>query len=195
MILRLALIMTMFLGCSTPSLYVEDRDTIGIEMDGKRIGTAVKEVKKDRVALDGVWVERTQYETREGDQIVYEAARTQAPYAFQYEVERSLRIIFEAKSVTRLKRIGNLGFYYIQLRDGSGLFAIAQNLNKKGIDMLYGLSRAQMTQAVADLGEKAVIEQEAQPLPEHEAIISRWNPKMTILDGLLEVQGGRPYMQ
>jgi len=183
-------------GCSSASLYATQNGTIAIEIDGKKIASAVEKKCEDNIVLDGLLVERVEYVTGNGDPIVYEYARTQAPYKFHYEVWQSLRIIFDAQSVTRLARTGNLGFYTVRLQEGSIVFVIAQNMNKRGIKMVYGLSREQMTAIASEAGESFSIAEVSRPLSrEGKAFLSRWNPKMTILDALLETEGGRPFIR
>lgn len=192
---RWLIVLMLLAGCSSPNIYVEDGSVIGIEIDGKEISTDVEALKSDRVSLDGVWVKRTVYETSKQEILVYEVARTQSPYMFQYEVVRSLQIIFDAKNVERVDRIGNLGFYVVVPKAGERFFAVAQNINKQGIDMVYGLSEVQMNTLMANLGGKKRMTQHVVALTPEHAIRSLWNPKMTIMDGLLEVQGGRPHIR
>ena len=187
-------------GCASPHLRVEADNEIGIVSGHGPMMFTVKKELSDSVMLDGVLVKRSLYVTEASQVLVYEHARTLPPYAFQYDLVRSLRIIFESSSVQQLTRVGNLGLYAVALKDGMRLYAIAENENKNGIGIVYGLSRGQIEKIATDLGSATphgiAATGEGIALPRSPAaFLSRWSPKMIILDGLLRRTGGAPYLK
>lgn len=189
-----------FSGCASPHLSVNDGDDIGIMSDRKSVSVAMEKSSADILSLDGVSVNRSLYVSETSRTLVYERARTMPPYAFSYDVAISLGIIFESSNVRQIARVGNLGFYALQFRDGGQLlYVVAENENKKGIAMLYGLAKAQVGDILSTLGARPSAGfdamEEGLALPHTPAaFMSRWNPKMIILDGLLRRTGGGPRM-
>ncbi len=187
------LIMT---GCSSPSLYVDDRHTIGIVADQKSIGVEAKPLLQDRVTLDRIYVTRTLYGLEDkGQSIVHEDIRLQAPNQFQYDMPRTLGILFDTSKYRMIDRVGNLSFFILTLKDGRTVPVIAQNINKQGMKLVYGLNAKQLKAALKHAGSNAAVPAglNGVTLPaDKTAFLINWNPKMTMLDGLIRRPGGRP---
>jgi hypothetical protein len=185
-------------GCSTPKIVVEDGSGIGIESEGKRLTKTAKRIMTDRVLLDRVSVERTLYTTRDEANWVYVSASVKPQFFFQYDVKDSLLIVFNARNVRQIERAGNLGFYALVFKEGGTLLVIAENRNKRGIRMIYGLGRHQMSRLLVDMGfssEAASVDAMSEIISlsaTSDAFLDRWTPKMFILDGLIKKQGVRP---
>lgn len=187
------LIMT---GCSSPSLYVDDHHTIGIVADQKSISVEARPLLQDRVTLDRIYVTRTLYSLEgKAQAVVYEAVRLQAPNQFQYDMPHTLGILFDTLKYRMITRVGNLSFFTLTLKDGRTVLAIAQNINKQGMKLVYGLSAKQLNAALKHAGSNAAVpaDLKAAELPaDKQAFLINWNPKMTMLDGLIRRPGGRP---
>jgi len=193
----ITLSLLLFSGCSSPAVLKKNDASIGIEYGKQHIEFRAKSIKHDTIAMNGLSVNRTLYAFDADRFVVFESAMAEQPYTFNYDVVRSLDLIFAAKKVIQLDRVGNLGFYVITLRDGSNLLSIAENLNKRGIEMIYGLSKAQMDAAIQSVGGQSKI-----PLDSLERVVmlsgtdsafkSRWQPRLIILDMLLQRVVGKP---
>ena len=187
-------------GCASPHLFEKEDGGIGIAYAKKSMTVAMEKTDADNVSLDGLLIRRTLYAADDSRALVYEDARTLPPYSFQYDVVQSLGIVFETSGVKQIARVGNLGFYALTFKDGGRpLYTMVENRNKKGLVMLYGLTRKQMAETMSAVGAKrsSAFETmgEGRLLPRTAAaFMSRWNPKMTILDGLLQRTGGSPYV-
>lgn len=190
------LIMT---GCSSPSLYVDDQHTIGIVADQKSIGVEARPLLQDRVTLDRIYVTRTLYGLEDrGQPVVYEDIRLQAPNQFQYDMPRTLGILFDTLKYRMIDRVGNLSFFILTLKDGRTVLAIVQNINKQGMRLMYGLNAKQLNAALKHAGSNAAVPAglNGVTLPaDKTAFLINWNPKMTMLDGLIRRPGGRPMGQ
>lgn len=192
-------LLVLLAGCSSPSLVEKDGSLLGIAVDGGTVTVNAKKIKEDRIGLDNLSVKRSLFMLDNGGYIVYELAMTQPPYAYSYDVKQSLRLIFKADKVTQLERTGNLGFYEMAFSDGKVLLAIAENMNKKGIKMVYGLTKSQMSAAIKKVGGTSSVDIASiagvSMLPgTEEAFLSRWVPNLIILDGLIYRMGGKPVM-
>jgi hypothetical protein len=190
------LFLPMWLGCSSPSLFVSHQNDIGIVADKNSISVRAKPLLQDTVTLDRIYITRTLYGLKEHPQhIVYEEVRLQVPNQFKYDMPRTLGILFETPKYRMIERVGNLSFFSITLKDGRTILLIAQNINKQALKLIYGLDARQMNAALEHVNSKTRIDaQTAYTLlpADTSAFLIRWNAKMTMLDGLLKRMGGRP---
>lgn len=189
----------LFAGCSSPSLFEKNGDLIGLQLKGETVSVEAEKIKEDRISLNNLSIKRTLYSLENGSHVVFELAVTQPPYQFSYDVKQSLRYIFDANKVVQIDRVGNLGFYAIELGADRQVLAIAQNMNKKGIKMVYGLSKHQLKSALKKTEGESSVDIDAlrgvQALGADEsAFLTKWLPKLIILDGLIYRPGGKPAM-
>jgi uncharacterized protein YcfL len=176
-------------GCSSPTLSVQDNQKIAIEIDQKQISVDAKELKSENLMMSRLKIKRTLYALDNKRQyIVYEEIQVTTPYQFQYDMPRTISILFETNNYSMVDRVGNLSFFVIKMKNEKDLLLIAQNLNKKGIRLIYGLNKEQFRQAMKHVGVKKDIAL-GQPLllqSNEKAFLVRWSPKMVITDGLLK---------
>ncbi|WP_345986833.1 hypothetical protein WCX18_06540 [Sulfurimonas sp. HSL1-2] len=180
----------LFIGCSSPTIIEKDDLLLGFEIGQERLALSTEKIAEDRIGMQGLTIRRTLYEVQGGRHVVYELAVTQPPYHYHYELGRSLDLIFAARKVTQIDRIGNLGFYAIEWKEGGVLLTVAQNMHQRGIKMIYGLSAAQMEEALERVGSVHVANLEAFKSilvldGDNSAFKSRWVPKLLILDMLI----------
>jgi len=192
-------LMLLVAGCSSPSLIEKHDDLLGISVEGETVSVQAKKIKEDRINLSKLTVRRTLYALENGERVVFELAVTQPPNMFSYSVKESLRYIFKAQKVRQIDRVGNLGFYAITLSSDKSLLAIAENMNKKGIKMVYGLTIKQLDAAISKSGGKASVDSESlhsiETLSGDDNVFqSVWQPKLIIMDGLIKQAVGMPGM-
>jgi len=175
--------------CSSPSLFVHNEKTIGITANQKEISVTATALLKEQITLDRLYINRVLYALDDRNQnLVYEDVKTATSYKFQYDIPRTIGILFNTLSYDMIKRVGNLSFFRIKQEDKT-LFLIAQNLNKKRIHLLYGLTQQQLQTVMRHVGLKTNIKRPMKTviLPKNKkAFLIHWNAKMIILDGLLQ---------
>lgn len=180
-------------GCGAPQI-VQKHDRLGVKTDTKTLYVSAEKIVSDRIVLSQVVIDRTLYKIGT-DYIAYEVANVQPPYRFHNGISNTLSTVFNAKNIKKLDYVGNLWFFRIGLRSGGYLYVAAQNKNRTGIVMVYGLNAEQMKKLIADVGGKAVDfgekdSEAAIKLPASEsAFLSGWNAKMIISGSLLERLG------
>ncbi len=191
-------VLLMFGGCSSPAFNLSNKEKIVIEIPKQdRILINAPMLLSEHMTLENILITRSLHAYRNDKKgIVVEHIRVQAPYAFQYDMKRTLDIVFEAKRVEQIDRIGNFGFYAIHLKDGSVLMCIAENINKKAAVMVYGFDKKTMNRLIEKSGGTSMhridrYSRIASLEPDASAFLSRWNAKMTIFDGLLKRMGYR----
>ncbi|UFS61346.1 hypothetical protein LOH54_06685 [Sulfurimonas sp. HSL-3221] len=185
-----SLIAALSVGCSSPFIIEQNDLLLGLEIGQESLEIRTEKVAEDRIGMQNLTIKRSLYAVQGGQHVVYELAVTQPPYRYHYDVKRSLSLIFAARKVTQIDRVGNLGFYAIDWNEGTVLLAIAQNLHKGGIKMIYGLRADQMAQALrkADSKHTDALEAFKAIMVLHgdtSAFKSRWVPKLLILDTLI----------
>ena len=114
----------------------------------------------------------------EGNLVVYEDARTDLAYEFEPPITRSIKIIFEAKSVIMVYAKSHLYAYQLILKNGKILNVIAQQGDTQQLKFVYGLSTAQLNKMLKQLDPDAVgahYKQVIRLIDEHEAILSKWD--------------------
>ncbi len=114
----------------------------------------------------------------EGNLVVYEDARTDLAYEFEPPITRSIKIIFEAKSVIMVYAKSHLYAYQLILKNGKILNVIAQQGDTQQLKFVYGLSTAQLNKMLMQLDPDAVgahYKQVIRLIDEHEAILSKWD--------------------
>jgi len=114
----------------------------------------------------------------EGNLVVYEDARTDLAYEFEPPITRSIKIIFEAKSVIMVYAKSHLYAYQLILKNGKILNVIAQQGDTQQLKFVYGLSTAQLNKMLKQLDTDAVgvhYKQVIRLIDEHEAILSKWD--------------------
>lgn len=182
-------------GCSSPRLFEKTNNEIGIKYEKGSIVIASEKVDADFVNLSDLLIDRTLYRENGGQLLAYEYARCIPPYTFRYSMKTSLRIIFGSVKVMELGRKGNMGLYAVIFKNGGCLYTIAVNENKKALSMAYGIRKEQignvalklgisMAPAFEKMGEGVTLTLSS------EVFLSRWSPKMVIMDGLLQSTGG-----
>lgn len=184
-------------GCSQPRLFMQSNGDMGIKLNEKMLSVASKSVFKDRILLSLITIDRGIYALENNQVVAVEYANVQRPYRFRNDARRTLDLIFSAQSVRQLDRVGNLGFYAIVLSDDTTVLAIAENLNKLALKLVYGLSKEQMRVVMKHVDARYTqkldaIEDVLELNGTKASLLTQWNEKMIIFAQLLERHGGKP---
>lgn len=190
-------ILLVLAGCSQPRLFMQSDGEMGIKLNEKMLSVSSNSVLQERVLLSSITIDRGIYALENDHFIAVEFANVQRPYIFRNDARRTLEIVFNAKSTRQLDRVGNLGFYAIVLSDGETLLAVAENLNKLALKLVYGLSKAQMQAVMKHVNAQNTKDfnaiEEVLALDGTKAsLLTQWNEKMIIFAELLERRGGKP---
>jgi hypothetical protein len=77
-----------------------------------------------------------------GGMAVFDKARTDERYEFQYPTAETIRIVFDAKAVRRIYFENSFYVFQVILADGSVLNVMAEQLEDQSLNMLYGMDNA-----------------------------------------------------
>jgi hypothetical protein len=142
-----------------------------------------KALYTDRVNLNTIFIEQSVFKSSENETLVYEYARLGTGYTFKYNYRYTLSHIFNAKKVQSIKNKEGLGFYTIELKDNSYIYALVKTGTKRSLTMLYGFSEDNFN---ALLNGAELSKQESTLKSTKELIKSQWNINQVIMGTLLE---------
>lgn len=183
------LIMTFLSACSGGTQVRYTPNQLILKSDGQFISVKAKTLKSDFINLGRISINQKVLKLDTEDVVVYEDVFIGSDYQIKHSYDRALRLIFDALDVERIATISALGFYSIVLRDKTDLFVVVKTATKKRISMVYGRNRCLFETTINELDKQQFVQQkECQNIktdPEN-AIQSKWQVKLVILDGLLE---------
>lgn len=179
-----------FTGCVTTSISKIDNKLI-LQNDKQFIHTYTDTIQKKFINLGSVFIDQEVLRLEEGDIITYESVRIQRPYRIKHSYNRALGLIFDSKSVTKFARSNALDYYRVTLRNNLLLHVVVKSSSKKQFAMVYGTNACLFENAFKLLSDKSHLNQcDTNTQKSHSYIYSNWQPKLIILDSLLEMEPG-----
>jgi len=186
----------LFNACSTP--HIENNDnTLAISMHDKDIIKADgKLIYESRVDLLNIDVEQKVYIMDNGSILTYEYASVSTGYIYSYGMNRTVGILFPQYNYDLIDTKGNIHFFKLYNKE-EVIYMILENMNKKRIKMVYGLSKNTFDSLFNTLvnEKELVINRESLKqtflLDKSTYIKSRWSNKNIILDTIITKMGGR----
>lgn len=178
--------------CSSSSIKTTHQ-SLSLHNDDKLIHTSTKLLDKKFVNLSTIYINQEILRIEEGDIITYESVRIQRPYRIKNTYKRALGLIFNAQNVTKINGSNGLDYFKLRLRDERELHLIIKSSSKKQFAMVYGTNACLFKNAMAalDSDNSALVNcQHKQKQYSQDAIHSKWQPKLIILDSLLEMEPG-----
>jgi hypothetical protein len=182
-------------GCTTSTLSLVNNKRLHLQYDDFHLKAHGNVVAHHQINLGVVYVRQDVFELSEGGMVVFEHAKVQPGYRYNYALKHSIDIIFNAATVTAVETFSNIGFFRVTLRNGNTLNIIAENGNKKYIRLVYGLGDEAFDALIKQFGKGE--ERDLQfPSPAgtftepEKAIQTLWSPKMILLDSLVAKTGG-----
>ncbi len=164
-------------GCGMSNLSYDNRQlTVQVEKVYLQMDGTLLSERRDN--FSSLFLSQKVVRLAEGNLVVYEDARTDLSYEFEPPITRSIKIIFEAKSIIMVYGKSHLYAYQLILKNGKILNVVAQQGDTQQLKFVYGLSTAQLNKMLMQLDPDAVgahYKQVSRPIDEHEAILSKWD--------------------
>jgi hypothetical protein len=165
-------------GCGTSSnLHYNNKQlTIQVEKEYLQLDGTLLNERRDN--FSSLFLSQKILRLDEGNLVVYENARTDLDYEFEPPITRSIKIIFEAKSVIMVYGKSHLYAYQLILKDGRLLNVVAQQGDTQQLKFVYGLSTVQLNKMLKQLDPNtggAYYKQVIQLQDERDAILSKWD--------------------
>ncbi|MEA3434676.1 MAG: hypothetical protein U9R13_08840 [Campylobacterota bacterium] len=179
-IIRLAfttIVTLMISGCGMSNLSYDNKQlTVQVEKEYLQMdGTLLNERRNN---FSSLFLSQKVVRLAEGNLVVYEDARTDLSYEFEPPITRSIKIIFEAKSIIMLYGKSHLYAYQLILKNGKILNVVAQQGDTQQLRFVYGLSTSQLNQMLKQLDPDAASTYYKQVIrlqDEGHAILSKWD--------------------
>ena len=163
-------------GCATSDLsYKNDNIHLRINDASLQVHGVTLQEKHDNFST--LFLTQRLLRLDDGSMAVFEDARTDMQFQFDQTTPRSIKIIFDAKSVLRVHYNTFIYAFQVILKDKRVLnVLVAQGYNQE-LQMLYGMSTEKMNDMLKELGQDAkpafyknVIDLSSEPSP----YVSRW---------------------
>ena len=169
-------VLFMLSGCATSDLsYKNDNIHLRINDASLQVHGVTLQEKHDNFST--LFLTQRVLRLDDGSMAVFEDARTDMQFQFDQTTPRSIKIIFDAKSVLRVHYNTFIYAFQVILKDNRVLnVLVAQGYNQE-LQMLYGMSTEKMNDMLKELGQDAkpafyknVIDLSSEPSP----YVSRW---------------------
>jgi len=190
----------MFSACTTPHIH-NNKNILEITMKDKSVVKGIGElIYQNRVNLVNIDIEQKVYLMNNGSILTYEDAPVSTGYVYSYGMKRTVGIIFPQYNYDLIDTKGNIFFFKLSNQNEIE-YMILENMNKKRIKFVYGLSE-KIFQSIFDtlVNRKKMpdnITSKNQKVIKDESLYikSKWNSKNIILDTIIKKVGGRPNLR
>jgi|GEM_PF-5244978 len=198
MLIKITLAFSMSLiltSCTSPAIKYDNKNTLSITLNEKIITKGTGSIAyENRVNLSNINIYQKVFVLDSGMIVTYEDAYVSSGYKFSYGVNRTIGIVFPNYSYKLVSMQGNLHFYELST-DTTKIYLIVQNMNAKGLRLVYGMDKnifKKIQRAVkADKSIKASPRLNTSELKTISDTVARgyiksdWNMKNIILDTII----------
>lgn len=177
--LRSLIITTLLLllsGCGVSNLTYQDKQLI-LQVDKEYLQLDGELVKVDKDSFGSLFITQKILRLDNGHMAVYEDAMSDHLYEFEPGITKSIKVIFNAKSVIIAYAKNSLYAYQLILKDEKILNLIAQQSDSQRLRMVYGMDSTQLDQILKklDLNTKSVYYRDVMIIEnQNKAILSKW---------------------
>ena len=165
--------------CSTTDLAYKN-NKLALQVDGKHLqvnGTSLGHHQKN---FSSLYLRHEILKLDAGNIVVYEKARTDNRYQFNFTTMRTIQIVFDAIKVRKIYFSSSFYILQLTLQNGRTLNTVVEQLEDQSLNLTYGMSNKQVNDLLRQLDAKAF-----RPLKENvitienpqSAILSRWSDK------------------
>ena len=162
--------------CSTTDLSYKNNKLV-LQVDGKQLQVNGTPVGRHQSNFSNLYLAYKVLKLDAGNIVVYEKARTDSSYEFNFTTRRTIQIIFDAIDVRQIYFSSSFYILQLTLQDGRTLNTIVEQLEDQSLNLAYGMSNKQINDLLKQLNARAL-----RPLKQNvisikkpqRAILSRW---------------------
>ncbi|MEA1983293.1 MAG: hypothetical protein U9N39_07105 [Campylobacterota bacterium] len=184
----------LLMGCATPHL-VNKNKSLQVSFHDRVIAQGSGEaIYENSINLRNLTIKQKVLQMKNNSVLTYEDAVVSTGYVYNYGVNRVVGIIFPDYSYDLVDRNGNI--YFFKLTSSSDVqYLILENINKKRIKMVYGVSEKLFNSIHYSLLYGTDVNNSSEYFTKEEKkknshyIKSKWNRKNIILDALIKKIG------
>ena len=165
--------------CSTTDLSYKN-NTLALQVDGKHLQVNGTPLGRHQDNFSNLYLSYSVLQLDAGNIIVYEKARTDSRYEFNFTTRRTIQIVFDAIDVREIYFSSSFYILQLTLQDGRTLNTVVEQLEDQSLNLAYGMSNKQIIDLLKQLNAKVF-----RPLKQNvisikspqSAILSRWSTK------------------
>jgi len=192
----LAFMLLFFTSCSNPHLsYKNDKLAINTKdqviIEGNNIS-----VYKNKINLSNINIYQYVLQLNNGAIVTYERISVSSGYVFSYGVNRVIGNVFNKYDYESVGVQGNIHFFKL-VNKKETLYLVVENMNKKGLKMIYGINENIFNEILDALKNEKSIRIENYTNRKNsiedytQYIKSNWNMKNLIIDNIITKIGGK----
>ncbi len=169
----------MLSACSTTDLAYKN-NKLALQVDGKHLQVNGTSLGRQQDNFSSLYLAYEILQLDAGNIVVYEKARTDNRYQFNFTAMQTIQIVFDAIEVRKVYFSSSFYILQLTLQDGRILNTIVEQLEDQSMNIAYGMSNKQVNDLLRQLDAKAL-----RPLKQNviaiqnpqAAIFSRWTMK------------------
>lgn len=161
--------------CTNPSTLSYKNEQLQIQVNDANLQLHGTQLKQQRENFSTLFLTQDLLRLDDGSIVMYEYAKTDLQYQFDPTTTRSIGIIFDARSVTKVYENSLLFAYQIVLKDNRLLNIIVSQGYDQELIMVYGMSTAKLNSMLKALDPNAA----SAPYPHSITLNNEPNPLMS----------------
>lgn len=163
-------------GCGTSNISYHN-EQLNLQINQAHLQIRGKQLDKKAENFSSLYLAKNLLRLDDGSLIVYEYGRTDMQYQFDTPANRTIRVIFDAKSVVGVYYSSLLHAFQVVLKDNRVLNVLVTQHFDQELDIVYGMSTKKLNSMLKSLDPNAqpvrynnVIDLSKEPTP----FVSRW---------------------
>ena len=141
-------------GCATPNLSYKN-EQLNLKVKNEQLQIHGTQLKQERENFSTLFLTQDLLRLDDGSLVMYEYAKTDMDYQFDPTTTRSIDIIFDARSISKVYENSFLFAYQVVLQDNRVLNMIVSQAFDQELIMLYGMSTSKLNSMLRDLDPNA----------------------------------------
>jgi len=173
------IVLVILSACSTTDLSYKNNQ-LALQVDGKHLQVNGTSLGRHKDNFGNLYLAYEILKLDAGNTVVYEKARTDNQYEFNFPTMTTIRIVFDTREIRKIYFSSSFYILQLTLQDGRTLNIIVEQLEDQSLNLAYGMSNKQLNDLLKQLNAKAL-----RPLKQNvisikspqTAILSRWTTK------------------
>ena len=176
-IIIITFLSALLLNSCAPSSLSYSNEQLQIQVNDAYLQLHGTKLKQQRENFSTLFLTQNLLRLDDGSIVMYENAQTDLQYQFDPTTTRSIRIIFDAKSINKVYENALLFAYQVVLQDNRVLNIIVSQAYDQELKMVYGMSTPKLNSMLRKLDPKApsaYYENSINLNNERNPLMSRW---------------------
>jgi len=154
-IIIITFLSALLLNSCAPSSLSYSNEQLQIQVNDAYLQLNGTKLKQQRENFSTLFLTQNLLRLDDGSIVMYENAQTDLQYQFDPTTTRSIRIIFDAKSINKVYENALLFAYQVVLQDNRVLNIIVSQAYDQELKMVYGMSTPKLNSMLRKLDPKA----------------------------------------